>query len=188
MNLAFFAGAIRRLLRAKASARANFDFETGSAGPLREGAAHVSGEVAYADGADVAMRIVFEQEGSESSGSRGGWSHEWREVGRSAVAVPFFVVTPDGARIRVEPSAKSLLCDDLEATSVPGPRSADGKVRASVKRPCGRVNESGRAESSPGSSARRSLARRAPPAIALRRAQSGGYFVAGPISSSPACR
>ena len=71
--------------------------------PLRPGPALVIGRV---DGDDPShgpphITIEIEQKGREWKGKH-SWHHEWRETSRSVDARPFYVVRPNGERVRVE--------------------------------------------------------------------------------------
>lgn len=73
----------------------------------------VAGTVEYAGGASLAARVEIDQEGTEQEGS-GSWSHRWTEVSRRLEVAPFYVVRPNGSRIRVEPTELAQLVDDLD--------------------------------------------------------------------------
>lgn len=82
-----------------------------------EGLCVVAGVVELASGSDVAMRTEVDQEGSESESS-GSYSWSWVETDRRVHVAPFYLVRDDGSRIRVEPSEKALLVDELDRTIV----------------------------------------------------------------------
>ncbi len=107
--------ALLRARRAAARARAHRQSETGALEePLGEGSRVLAGYVAYAQGQTEAMRVEFTQLGNESESS-GSWSHKWTELHRKLTVQPFYVVRPDGERIRVEPTlSQSKLYDELE--------------------------------------------------------------------------
>lgn len=73
----------------------------------------VAGTVAYAANESLAARVEIDQDGAEQEGS-GGWSHSWKEVSRRLAVAPFYVVRPNGSRIRVEPTELAQLVDDLD--------------------------------------------------------------------------
>ncbi|AUX34239.1 MULTISPECIES: hypothetical protein [Sorangium] len=110
--LVLAAYAIRLSLRERrAAARAEASFDPGVA--LAPGEAVVMGTVERAQGADVAVRIEVEQEGSETESS-GVWSHEWSETDRKVRVQPFYLRHASGARVRVEPGEDVMLVDALD--------------------------------------------------------------------------
>ncbi|HTN89253.1 MAG TPA: hypothetical protein VL242_36495 [Sorangium sp.] len=100
----------RRERRAAAQAEASFrpDVE------LAPGEAVVMGTVEREQGADVAVRVEVEQEGTEAESS-GVWSHEWSETNRKVRVHPFYLRHASGARVRVEPDEDVMLVDALRA-------------------------------------------------------------------------
>lgn len=143
--------AVQRSRRAAQRSRDHAALEAGAAlAPLRLGACVLEGEVAYADGADRAMRIDFQQVGTESESS-GSWSHAWTETHRKLTVQPFYLVRSDGARLRVEPTLEqSQLYDELEAKIlVPvqhAPAGAPVRIRYATLVPGERVWITGRLE------------------------------------------
>lgn len=110
--LALAATALRASLRQRrAAAQADASFDPGVA--LAPGEAVVVGTVERAQGADVAVRVEVEQEGSETESS-GVWSHEWSETDRKVRVHPFYLRHASGARIRVEPGEDVKLVDALD--------------------------------------------------------------------------
>ncbi|WP_438037645.1 hypothetical protein [Sorangium sp. So ce128] len=95
----------------RAAARAEASFMPGAA--LAPGEAVVVGTVEREQGADVAVRVEVEQEGSESETS-GVWTHQWVETGRKLRVHPFYLRHASGARIRVEPGEHVQLVDALD--------------------------------------------------------------------------
>ncbi len=120
--------ALRRRTRSLAAARA-------SSAPrkrrrkLRDSETTIAGSVEYDEERDVAMRVEVIQEGSEQQ-VKGSWSHTWAEVSRTVTAVPFFVVTDAGERIRVEPDESSLFWDEFEKHTSPVPTTGLARRRA----------------------------------------------------------
>ena len=116
MVVAAVVSALRRAARARQRARDHRRVEAGAAATLLSlGPCVIEGRVAYAEGADTAMRIDFEQAGTEKESS-GSWSHAWTETHRKLTVRPFYLVRSDDTRIRVEPtSEQSQLFDELEA-------------------------------------------------------------------------
>lgn len=110
------AAAFVRSVRARRrSAAYDRDESAALRAPLAAGDCVLHGKVAYARGKNEAMRMEFVQEGSESESS-GSWSHQWKEIARKLTVQPFYVVRPDGSRVRVEPPPdQSRLFDDLES-------------------------------------------------------------------------
>ncbi|XXX72489.1 hypothetical protein WMF30_33060 [Sorangium sp. So ce134] len=110
--LVLAAYALRLSLRQRrAAAQAEASFDPGVA--LAPGEAVVKGTVERAQGADVAVRVEVEQEGSETESS-GVWSHEWSETDRKVRVQPFYLRHASGARIRVEPGEDVMLVDALD--------------------------------------------------------------------------
>jgi hypothetical protein len=95
--------ALRQSLRqGRAAARADASFNPDVA--LAPGEVVVMGTVELEDGANMAVRVEVEQEGTESEDS-GTWSHQWIETDRKIRVRPFQLRHSSGARIRVEPRA-----------------------------------------------------------------------------------
>ncbi|WP_437585546.1 hypothetical protein [Sorangium sp. So ce1000] len=110
--LVLAAVALRRSRRQRrAAAQAEASFRPGAA--LAPGEAVVAGAVERERGADVAVRVELEQEGSESESS-GVWTHRWAETGRKVRVHPFYLRHASGARIRVEPGQDVMLVDALD--------------------------------------------------------------------------
>ncbi|WP_437573487.1 hypothetical protein [Sorangium sp. So ce887] len=110
--LALAAKALRASLRERrAAAQADASFNPGVA--LAPGEAVVKGTVEREQGADVAVRVEVEQEGSETESS-GVWSHEWSETDRKVRVHPFYLRHASGVRIRVEPGEDVQLVDALD--------------------------------------------------------------------------
>ncbi|WP_437595734.1 hypothetical protein WMF28_24465 [Sorangium sp. So ce590] len=110
--LALAAKALRASVRERrAAAQADASFNPGVA--LAPGEAVVKGTVEREQGADVAVRVEVEQEGSETESS-GVWSHEWSETDRKVRVHPFYLRHASGARIRVEPGEDVQLVDALD--------------------------------------------------------------------------
>ncbi len=84
-----------------------------SALPLYEGARFVAGHVELAEGSTTAIRVTIEQEGTETQ-SKNQYSHTWTEFDRHIEAVPFYVRTANGERVRVEPPIDVMLVDKLD--------------------------------------------------------------------------
>jgi hypothetical protein len=87
--------------------------------PLRPGPATIAGRV-LGDGDDEArgpafITIEIEQRGREWQGKH-GWYHEWKETSRRVDARPFYVLRPNGERVRVEPDRNVFLVDLLDGT------------------------------------------------------------------------
>ncbi|WP_438003457.1 hypothetical protein WME89_31810 [Sorangium sp. So ce321] len=99
----------RRERRAAAQAEASFRPDV----QLEPGEAVVMGTVEREQGADVAVRVEVEQEGTEAESS-GVWSHEWTETNRKVRVHPFYLRHASGARIRVEPDEDVMLVDALD--------------------------------------------------------------------------
>ncbi|XYH93260.1 hypothetical protein ACMHYB_36110 [Sorangium sp. So ce1128] len=99
----------RRERRAAAQAEASFKPDV----QLAPGEAVVMGTVEREQGADVAVRVEVEQEGTEAESS-GIWSHEWTEKNRKVRVHPFYLRHASGARIRVEPNEEVMLVDALD--------------------------------------------------------------------------
>jgi hypothetical protein len=66
-------------------------------------------------GAAPCITVDIEQRGREWKGKH-SWHHEWREVSRRVDARPFYVVRPNGERVRVEPDQNVFLVDRLDGT------------------------------------------------------------------------
>lgn len=79
---------------------------------LAPGRAIVTGVVEYAQGAQQAIRITIDQDGTESQ-NKGGWYHRWTETNRRIHAEPFYVRIDADKRIRVEPTEKIFFVDAL---------------------------------------------------------------------------
>lgn len=78
---------------------------------LAPGMRYVYGRVELAEGCDSAVSVHVEQHGTETK-NKNSWSHRWTETGRETHAKPFYVRTPRGERVRVEPGTDVLLVDD----------------------------------------------------------------------------
>lgn len=80
-------------------------------GALAPGEVAVKGLVEHGPGRDLAVRAVIEQEGVQKK------THiAWREVARDIEVEPFFLVTEDAERIRVEPTQEVMLADEVDRT------------------------------------------------------------------------
>lgn len=112
-NALFAAGRARR---ARQRSRGHRALESGARlAALRVGGCVLEGHVAYADGADRALRVDFEQVYTEQESS-GSWSHTWIETRRKLTVHPFYLIRADGTRLRVEPTEEqSQLFDELES-------------------------------------------------------------------------
>jgi len=80
---------------------------------LFEGARFVAGNVELAQGEKTAVRVTIKQEGEEKL-NKGAYSHSWTEVERKIEAVPFYLRTTNGERVRVEPPTDVMLVDKLD--------------------------------------------------------------------------
>ncbi len=80
---------------------------------LAPGRAIVCGAVEYAQGALQAVRVNIEQDGEESESS-GVWSHKWTEKNRRINVEPFYLRVNADKRIRIEPTQKVFLVDDMD--------------------------------------------------------------------------
>lgn len=85
---------------------------------LSEGWTAVRGRVRYAQGREAAVRIVVSLQGSEKK-TKNGHSYSWQETERTIEAEPFYLDTPDGESIRIEPDDEVVLVDDLVPTDRP---------------------------------------------------------------------
>lgn len=103
---------IREVLRAKKLAAQAQRIEQ-SPLPLFEGARFVAGHVELAQGEKTAVRVTIEQQGEEKK-QKDSYSHLWTEVEREIEAVPFYVRTANGERVRVEPPNDVMLVDKLD--------------------------------------------------------------------------
>jgi hypothetical protein len=99
-----------------------------SAGPGRV----VRGKVEPLGAEELAASVTVVQEARNIT-SKQARSHEWREVSRESVAVPFALVRDDGQRVRVEPGKDLLLVDAL-VTEAPDPTSKQRVRRAEATR------------------------------------------------------
>jgi hypothetical protein len=79
---------------------------------LRPGPTVLAGRIAD-DGEGAAFTVEVEQVGRERE-QRGGWAHRWIEQRRTVAARPFYLVRPDGERVRVEPDQQALLIAKLD--------------------------------------------------------------------------
>ncbi|WP_437962024.1 hypothetical protein WME76_21800 [Sorangium sp. So ce119] len=102
-----------RLSRRQRRAAARADASLKGDAALAPGEAIVVGTVERAPGADVAVRVEVEQEGTESESS-GVWSHQWVETGRKVRVHPFYLRHASGALVRVEPGEDVMLVDALD--------------------------------------------------------------------------
>jgi hypothetical protein len=84
-----------------------------SALPLYEGARFVAGYVELAEGSTTAIRVTIKQEGTQTE-YKNKYSHKWTEFDRHVEAVPFYVRTANGERVRVEPPIDVMLVDKLD--------------------------------------------------------------------------
>jgi hypothetical protein len=104
--------ALRQSLRQRRlAARADASFQPDAA--LVPGDAVVMGTVERERGADVAVRVEIEQEGTETENS-GLWSYNWIETGRKVRVHPFYLRHASGRRIRVEPDEDVMLVDAMD--------------------------------------------------------------------------
>lgn len=111
---AFLLFALVRSFRSLRRAReADAQWEEGAS--LSPGRAVLHGAVSYAPGRKEALRVEIDQEGTEHK-TKNGWSHAWRESARRVTAEPFYVADMRGARVRVEPSPRTLLVDAVDKT------------------------------------------------------------------------
>ncbi len=80
---------------------------------LSVGPAIVIGIVEQSRESEETVTIEVEQKGSESESS-GTWSHAWKEVDRRVRVAPFYLRRPSGERVRIEPTKKVFLIDDMD--------------------------------------------------------------------------
>lgn len=80
--------------------------------PSSPGPVTLTGTVAYAEDATVAVRLDVTQEGEEEESS-GQWTQVWTEVDRRVTVAPFYLVTESGQRVRVEPTREVLFIDSF---------------------------------------------------------------------------
>lgn len=80
---------------------------------LYEGARFVAGTVELEEGSPTAIRVTITQEGKEHA-HRKEHTHTWTEIERQVDALPFYVRTTKGERIRVEPPLDVMLVDNLD--------------------------------------------------------------------------
>jgi len=78
--------------------------------PPLPGLITITGKVAYASDANVAVRLEITQEGKEEESS-GQWSQTWTETDRNITVAPFELELEDGKRLRVEPTRNVLFTD-----------------------------------------------------------------------------
>lgn len=84
--------------------------------PLKDGHAIVLGQVELEPGATgPAIELAIRQQGSDVRG-KNGWFHRWTEYSRTVRVRPFWIRTPNGQRVRVEPDENVALHDDLSRT------------------------------------------------------------------------
>lgn len=107
-----FAWCVREVLRAKEAAEQAKRIEE-SKTPLVDGARFVAGHVELAQDAKIAVRVTIKQEGEETK-HKDSYSHQWTEIDREIEAVPFYLRTSHGDRIRVEPPNDVMLVDKLD--------------------------------------------------------------------------
>ncbi len=81
--------------------------------PMYEGARFVAGYVELAEGSTTAIRVTIEQQGTQTE-VKNKYSHEWTEIDRQIEAIPFYVRTANGERVRVEPPIDVMLVDKLD--------------------------------------------------------------------------
>lgn len=80
---------------------------------LHEGARFVRGQVEFSEGTNLAIRVTISQEGTQRA-YKNGHTHTWTEIDRQIEALPFYVRTTNGDRIRVEPPVDVMLVDRLD--------------------------------------------------------------------------
>lgn len=80
---------------------------------LAPGPTTLFGTVEHAEGADHAVRVEVDQQGSEHETS-GAWAHAWNEVDRRVKVHPFYVRHVSGRRVRVEPQRDVYLVDAMD--------------------------------------------------------------------------
>lgn len=90
--------------------------------PLVRGPAVLFGAVEHALGEEHAVRLEVDQRGTEHENS-GVWHTKWTEVSRRVQVAPFYLRLASGARVRVEPTEKVSLVDDM-----------DGVIRVDITR------------------------------------------------------
>lgn len=103
---------VRQVIDARRAARQAKRLEQSTL-PIFEGARFVAGTVELAQGATTAIRVTIDQEGTETEYKKKG-SHTWTEINRQVEAVPFYVRTASGERVRVEPPVDVMLVDNLD--------------------------------------------------------------------------
>ncbi|MBK9265124.1 MAG: hypothetical protein IPM54_35755 [Polyangiaceae bacterium] len=77
------------------------------------GPAVLFGEVEYAQGASVAVRVDVDQDGEETESS-GVWSHKWTEKNRRVDIAPFYLRVAEDKRIRIESTREVFLVDSMD--------------------------------------------------------------------------
>ncbi len=90
--------------------------------PLVPGPAVLLGAVEHARSEEHAVRLEVDQRGTEHENS-GVWHTKWTEVSRRVQVAPFYLRLASGARVRVEPTEKVSLVDDM-----------DGVIRVDITR------------------------------------------------------
>lgn len=105
---------VREYVRCKRAARAAAaEGAAAEAAVLAPGETVVAGKVELAAGEEVASRVEIDQGGTESENS-GTWYFTWSEKDRRVTMRPFYIRHASGQRVRVEPSSRALLVDELD--------------------------------------------------------------------------
>jgi hypothetical protein len=110
--LSLFVGVIvknRRAVRNMREAEQALDPEA----PLGAGHAIIIGKVQHAQSDDVAVRVEIDQEATEHESS-GSYSHAWTETDRRVFVRPFYLLTPQNQRVRIEASKEVFLVDRMD--------------------------------------------------------------------------
>lgn len=82
--------------------------------PLRDGEGVVFGKVETED-RQPGIIIRVEQVGKEWC-HKGAWNHSWTEVNRQKLVRPFFIRTPNGQLVRIEPEQNVKVHDEFSRT------------------------------------------------------------------------
>jgi hypothetical protein len=84
--------------------------------PLSPGARRVvRGRVDVDGDDDVAVRVDIEQTVKNFTNKGNRW-HTWTEIGRRVEARPFYLESPGGEPVYVEPDVRAFVVDDIEST------------------------------------------------------------------------
>jgi hypothetical protein len=105
--------AMRRVVLNRALGRA-VDDALDEKRALRAGPAVVRGRVVLAEGEKTAVRVEIDQIGTETRGSKGGYTHAWNESARRVIARPFLLELPSGEILPVTPNSDVLLVDRID--------------------------------------------------------------------------